>query len=214
MKQLPDEGRGDRRAVDPRTIVDARSRTAARTEAEVRTRVSIRLEDALERTNLQRALRHVEQNAGAPGIDGMTVDRLRPYLRENWPRIARSLLDGTYRPAPVRRVFIPKASGGERPLGIPTALDRFLQQALLQAPQPHLDREFSPHSYGFRPGRSAHQAVRAAKAHVLAGYIVVVDVDIASFFDRSTMTCLWAAWPSGSRTSESSCSSVAISRQG
>jgi len=126
----------------------------------------------------------VEQNAGAPGIDGMTTDTLRAFLRLNWPRIARSLLDGTYRPTPVRRVFIPKASGGERPLGIPTALDRFLQQALLQVLQPPLDREFSPHSYGFRPGKSAHQAVQAARAHISAGYSVVVDIDLASFFDR------------------------------
>ncbi len=114
----------------------------------------------------------------------MAVGALQPYLRENWPRIARSLLDGSYRPTPVRRVFIPKASGGQRPLGIPTALDRFLQQALLQALQPLFDREFSPHSYGFRPDKSAHQAVPAARAHIEAGYSVVVDLDIASCFDR------------------------------
>lgn len=184
MKQLPDEGRGGMGAVKPRTIAAGRSRSAARTEAEVRTRASIRLEDALERTNLQRALHRVEQNAGAPGIDGMTAGELRSYLRANWPAIARSLLDGSYRPRPVRRVLIPKADGGERSLGIPTVLDRFLQQALLQVLQPLFDREFSPHSYGFRPGKSAHQAVMAARTHIAAGYAVVVDIDIASFFDR------------------------------
>ena len=128
----------------PQAAADARSRSAARTEAQVRTLASIRLEDALERTNLQRALRRVEQNGGAPGADGMTTETLRAHLRQHWPAIARALLD---RPTPVRRVFIPKASGGERPLGIPTALDRFLQQALLQVLQPLFDREFSPHSY-------------------------------------------------------------------
>jgi len=110
--------------------------------------------------------------------------RVRPYVREHWPRIARSLLDGSDRPIPVRRVFIPTASGGTRPLGIPTALDRFLQQALLHALEPRFDREFSPHSYGVRPGKRAHQAVRAATAHIAAGYSVVVDIDRASFFDR------------------------------
>lgn len=185
MKQLTlDWDRDGSGAVKPRATIAGRSRTAARTEAEVRTTASIRLEKALERTNLQRALRRVEHNGGAPGIDGMTVEQLRPYLRQHWPTIARSLLDGSYRPSPVRRVLIPKAGGGERPLGIPTVLDRFLQQALLQALQLHFEREFSDHSYGFRPGRSAHQAVRAAKAHIEAGYLYVVDIDIASFFDR------------------------------
>lgn len=185
MTQLPlNWGRDGSGVVKPQATIAGPSRSAARTEAKVRTTANARLEDALERTNLQRALRRVEQNAGAPGIDGMAVEELRPYLRENWPRIARSLLDGSYRPTPVRRVFIPKSCGGQRPLGIPTALDRFLQQALLQALQPLFDREFSPHSFGFRPGKSAHQAVSAARAHIAAGYSVVVDIDIASFFDR------------------------------
>lgn len=192
MKQLPLWGREGGPAVKPTASLDGLSRSAARTDAKVRTHAGIRLEDALERTNLQRALRRVEQNKGAPGIDGMTAQDLRPHLKENWPRIARALLDGSYRPTPVRRVLIPKAGGGERPLGIPTVLDRFLQQALLQALQPLYEREFSPHSYGFRPGRSGHQAVRAAKAHLQAGRVVVVDIDLASFFDRVNHDVLMA----------------------
>jgi RNA-directed DNA polymerase len=193
MKQLPlDWGRDGSRAVKPRTTIDGRSRSAARPEATTRAPFRVRLEDALERTNLQRALRRVEQNAGAPGVDGMTVDALRPWLKENWPRFARSLLDGSYVPSPVRRVEIAKPAGGMRPLGIPTAIDRFLQQALLQVLQPLFDREFSPHSYGFRPGRSAHQAVRAARAYIAAGYAVVVDTDLASFFDRVNHDVLMA----------------------
>src|SRR2546422_2418597 len=131
-----------------------------------------------------RPLRRVERNGGAPGIDGMTTAELRPYLKESWPALARALLTGSYRPSPVRRVEIPKPDGGTRPLGIPTALDRFLQQALLQVLSPIFEREFSPHSCGFRPKRSAHQAVRAARAHIQDGYGWVVDLDIARFFDR------------------------------
>jgi RNA-directed DNA polymerase len=192
MTQLPDEGRDGSGAVKPRAPIDGRSRSAARSEVTTRAPFRVRLEDALERTNLQRALRRVEQNAGAPGIDGITVDVLRPWLKENWPRLARSLLDGSYVPSPVRRVEIPKPAGGLRPLGIPTAIDRFLQQALLQVLQPLFDAGFSASSYGFRPGRSAHQAVRAARRHVTTGFTIVVDLDIASFFDRVNHDVLMA----------------------
>lgn len=119
-------------------------------------------ESFLSRENLARALKRVERNAGAPGPDGMTTAELRSWLHVHWPGIRERLDAGTYRPAPVRRVSIPKASGGTRDLGVPTVLDRLLQQALLQVLDPVFDPHFSDRSYGFRPGRSAHQAVRRA----------------------------------------------------
>jgi group II intron reverse transcriptase/maturase len=142
------------------------------------------LAKALERPNLQVALKRVRKNKGSAGIDGMTVDELPDYLRENWTELRAALLGGTYQPSPVKRQLIPKSSGGTRELGIPTVLDRFIQQALLQVLQPRFDVTFSTHSYGFRPGRSAHQAVRAAQRHVQEGRRVVVDVDLSKFFDR------------------------------
>lgn len=138
----------------------------------------------LESWNLQAALKRVRSNKGSPGADGMTVDELADYLREHWPRIREELIAGKYRPTAVKRQGIPKSGGGVRELGIPTALDRFIQQALLQVLQPLFDPSFSKHSYGFRPGRSAHQAVKAAKRYVEEGRRVVVDVDLARFFDR------------------------------
>jgi len=170
--------------VKPPQPADGRSQSAARLDGGDHRSAGLQLEDALERTNLQRALHRVERNGGAPGIDGMTTAQLRPYLREHWPAIARALIVGSYRPRAVRRVEIAKPDGGVRPLGIEAVLDRFLQQALLQVLTPIFEREFSPHSYGFRPKRSAHQAVRAARQHIQDGYSVVVDLDIASFFDR------------------------------
>jgi group II intron reverse transcriptase/maturase len=136
------------------------------------------------RENLLRALKRVERNRGAAGVDGMTVAELRPWLRENWAVIRKQLDEGTYRPAPVRRVTIPKPDGGERMLGVPTVVDRLIQQAIAQALTPIFDPGFSEHSYGFRPGRSAHQAVRAAKGYVVEGYQWVVDLDLDRFFDR------------------------------
>jgi RNA-directed DNA polymerase len=122
---------------------------------------------------------------GSPGIDGMTVAMLPMYLKEHWPEIKASLLEGIYEPQPVRRVAILKAGGGEeRPLGIPTVLDRFIQQALLQVLQAEWDGSFSDHSYGFRPGRSAHQAVVCAQKYLRSGYSWVVDMDLEKFFDR------------------------------
>lgn len=138
----------------------------------------------LERRNLQLALKRVRKNKGSPGTDGMTVDELPDYLREHWPEIRERLLSGKYQPRPVKRQFIPKGNGQMRALGIPTVLDRFIQQAILQVLQPLFDPQFSQHSYGFRPGRSAHQAVKAAQRYVQEGRRVVVDVDVSKFFDR------------------------------
>ncbi|AKU90708.1 Retron-type RNA-directed DNA polymerase [Vulgatibacter incomptus] len=138
----------------------------------------------LERQNLQAALKRVRNNKGSPGIDGMTVDELPDYLRANWLRLREEILSGRYQPQPVRRHAIPKSGGGERQLGIPTVLDRFIQQALLQVLQPLFDPTFSEHSHGFRPRRSAHNAVREAQGYVQQGKRWVVDVDLESFFDR------------------------------
>jgi len=138
----------------------------------------------LERENLQRALKQVRRNQGAPGIDGMTVDDLPDYLRHHWPAVRAQLLSGTYRPQPVRRVEIPKPDGKTRPLGIPTVLDRFIQQAIAQVITAQWEPHFHPHSYGFRPQRSAHQAVRHVQASIREGWGWVVDVDLQAFFDR------------------------------
>jgi RNA-directed DNA polymerase len=143
------------------------------------------MEEVCERENLQQALKRVKANRGAPGVDGMTVQALPAYLREHWPTIRASLLEGTYRPQPVRRVEIPKPDGGGvRKLGIPSALDRLVQQAVLQVLQRQWDPTFSDSSYGFRPGRSAHQAVTRAQGYIQAGHGWVVDLDLAQFFDR------------------------------
>ena len=142
------------------------------------------MEEVLTRPNLMRALKRVRKNRGSPGIDGMTVAELPGWLRENWPRIREQLLDGTYQPQPVRRATIPKPGGGERQLGIPSVLDRLIQQALLQVLQPRFDPTFSEHSHGFRPGRSAHGAIREAQQYIQNGKRWVVDVDLEKFFDR------------------------------
>jgi RNA-directed DNA polymerase len=139
---------------------------------------------AFTRENLQRAFRKVRANKGAAGVDGLDIDQTARHLATAWPAIREQLLKGTYRPSPVRRVTIPKPEGGERELGIPTVVDRLIQQALLQILRPILDPTFSEHSYGFRPGRRAQDAVLAAQAHVQSGRRVVVDVDLEKFFDR------------------------------
>src|SRR5213594_3834070 len=157
---------------------------AAKTELESRAAVGPSMEAIVERVNLKKALARVKRNKGASGLDGMTIDELVPYLKEHWPRIRAQLLDGSYKPQPVRRVEIPKASGGKRPLGIPTVLDRFIQQAVMQVLQADWDRTFSAHSYGFRPQRSAHQAVARAQELIASGHDVVVDIDLEKFFDR------------------------------
>jgi group II intron reverse transcriptase/maturase len=138
----------------------------------------------LTRENLKQAFKRVRANKGASGVDGLDIDQTAQYLKTAWPVIREQLLSGTYRPSPVRRVTIPKPDGGERELGIPTVLDRLIQQALLQVLQPILDPTFSEHSHGFRPGRGAHGAVLAAQSYVQSGRRIVVDVDLEKFFDR------------------------------
>jgi RNA-directed DNA polymerase len=143
------------------------------------------MEEVCERENCQQALRRVKANKGGPGVDGMTVHELADYLKQHWPAIREQLLSGTYRPQPVKRVEIDKPDGGGiRKLGVPTVRDRFIQQAVLQVLQRRWDRTFSDHSYGFRPGRSAHQAVARAQHYVSEGYRWVVDLDLEKFFDR------------------------------
>ena len=142
------------------------------------------MEEICEPANLKRALRRVVKNKGSPGVDGMTVEKLPDYVWKHWDSLRSNLLHGRYEPQPVKRVEIPKPSGGMRKLGIPTVLDRFVQQAMLQVVQRLWEPTFSDHSYGFRPGRSAHQAVAQAQQHIVDGYRVVVDLDLEKFFDQ------------------------------
>ena len=139
------------------------------------------MEEVCDRENLERAWKCVRRNKGGPGVDGMTIDAAKDYLREHWPNIRSHLLEGTYQPQPVKRVEIPKPDGGVRKLGVPSVVDRLIQQALLQVLQEQWDPTFSKHSYGFRPGRSAHQAVAQAQQYVAEGYSVVVDLDLEKF---------------------------------
>lgn len=143
--------------------------------------------------NLRKALEQVVANKGSGGVDGMTVGQLPRHLARHWPEIKAQLLDGIYQPQPVKRVEIPKPDGGVRKLGIPTVMDRFIQQAMLQVLQERWDTTFSEHSYGFRPGRSAHQAVEAAQRYADAGFQWVVDLDLEKFFDRVNHDRLMAA---------------------
>jgi len=136
------------------------------------------MEEVCERENCKQALARVKANKGSPGVDGMTVQQLPEYLKQHWPAIREQLLSGTYKPQPVKRVEIPKPDGGVRKLGIPTVLDRFIQQAVMQVLQRKWDGTFSENSYGFRPGRSAQQAVEAAQRYIAAGYRWVVDLDL------------------------------------
>ncbi len=141
------------------------------------------MEAALQPGIVKKALARVRRNKGAPGIDGMTVEELGAYLKDHRPESRSRLLDGTYEPRPVRHVEIPKASGGLRPLGVPTVLDRLIQQAAMQVLQRDWDASFSEASHGFRPGRLAHQAVERAREHILAGYVHVVDLDLEKFLE-------------------------------
>src|SRR5258708_27045713 len=155
--------------------------------------VEVRLmEEIVSRANMMAAYRRVMANKGAAGIDRMTVEQLQPYLKEHWPRIREELLEGRYRPQPVRGVEIPKPGGGMRQLGIPTVVDRLIQQAMHQVLMPRFDPGFSKASYRFRPGRSAHDAVLAARAHVAEGRRFVVDLDLEKFFDRVNHDVLMA----------------------
>jgi len=142
------------------------------------------MEEVCERENCKRALARVKANKGSAGVDGVTVQQLPGFLKQHWPAIREHLLNGTYEPQPVRRVEIPKPDGGKRKLGIPTVLDRFIQQAVMQVLQDRWDGTFSDHSYGFRPGRSAHQAVEQAQQYIAEGYRWVVDLDLEKLFDR------------------------------
>jgi len=149
-------------------------------------------EQCLSRENLAEALRRVEQNAGAPGIDGMSTEELRPWLHDHWPEVRAMLDAGSYRPQPVRRVMIPKPAGGQRKLGVPAAVDRLICQAIAQVLTPVFDPHFHPHSFGFRPGRSQHHAVERARQFIAGGAAWCVDFDLDSFFDRVQHDALMA----------------------
>ncbi|WP_408164455.1 group II intron reverse transcriptase/maturase [Caballeronia jiangsuensis] len=178
---LDSGGRGEAPRADDRGAEPM----AANPESESPSASDRLMEEVCERENLKQALKRVRANKGAPGVDGMTVQALPAYLREHWPTIRSMLLEGTYKPQPVRRVEIPKPDGGGvRKLGIPCALDRFVQQAVLQVLQQRWDPTFSDSSYGFRPGRSAHQAVAKAQSYIQSGHRWIVDLDLEKFFDR------------------------------
>ena len=166
------------------TVRDPVSDEAACPRHETESTGSALLTAALARENLQQAFKRVRANKGAAGVDGLDIAQTGRHLMTAWPGIRAQLLSGTYRPCPVRRVLIPKPDGGERELGIPTVTDRLIQQALLQVLQPLLDPTFSEYSFGFRPGRRAHDAVRVAQVYVQSGRRIVVDVALEKFFDR------------------------------
>jgi RNA-directed DNA polymerase len=168
----------------PMAFMEGTEPLSAKHETESSAATEKLMEEVCQRENLWKALKRVQANKGSPGVDGMTVDELSGYLKEHWPVIRDRLLSGAYEPLPVRRVEIPKPGGGVRKLGIPTVLDRFVQQALLYVLQQDWDRTFSEGSYGFRPGRSQHQAVTKAQQHIAEGYRWVVDLDLEKFFDR------------------------------
>lgn len=176
--ELPLEGRGEA----PKSQRSGEASTAA--SGNERPGMDRLMEEVIQRGNAKAALKRVRQNKGSPGVDGMTVDELPEHLVENWETIRAQLLDGTYQPKPVREVEIPKNGGGVRKLGIPSVLDRFIQQSILQVLQPMFDPTFSEHSHGFRPGRRAHDAVCEAQRYIQEGKRVVVDVDLEKFFDR------------------------------
>jgi RNA-directed DNA polymerase len=187
MSRARSEGSGRKPREQDAGASSATAGSTARPEAEVRL-----LEAILSRENMMAALRRVTANKGAPGVDGLPVEQLRAHLVTQWPRIREDLLAGRYRPAPVRGVEIPKPGGGVRLLGIPTVVDRLIQQAMHQVLMPLFDPGFSDSSFGFRPGRSAHQAVLAAQSHMAAGRRWVVDIDLEKFFDRVNHDVLMA----------------------
>ena len=172
------------RSEAPRVSAEGTESLAAKRRAESPAIGEQLMEEVCERDNCKRALARVKANKGSAGVDAMSVQQLPAYLKQHWPAIREQLLSGTYEPQPVKRVEIPKPGDGVRKLGIPTVLDRFVQQAVLQVLQRKWDGTFSDHSYGFRPGRSAHQAVAQAQRYIAAGYRWVVDLDLEKFFDR------------------------------
>jgi RNA-directed DNA polymerase len=178
--ELPFGSKGE----TPRAERSGEVSTASNGNERSGTATTLLMEQVVERSNVVVAFKKVQKNKGSPGIDGMTVQELKAYLVENWQSLRASLLAGTYQPKLVRRQEIPKSGGGVRQLGIPCALDRFVQQCILQVLQPRFDPSFSEHSYGFRPGRRAHDAVCAAQKYIQHGYQWVADVDLAQFFDR------------------------------
>jgi len=175
-----EEGRGEA----PNRSQEGTESLTAKREAESPAIGERLMGEVCERENCKQALARVQANKGSPGVDGMTVHELPGYLKQHWPVIREQLLRGTYKSQPVKRVEIPKPDGGVRKLGIPTVLDRFIQQAVMQVLQRRWDRTFSEHSYGFRPGRSAHQAVEQAQRYIADGYRWCVDLDLEKFFDR------------------------------
>jgi RNA-directed DNA polymerase len=142
------------------------------------------MERVVERDHQFRALKQVQSHGGSPGIDGMTVEELAPYLKEHWPRLKQALREGTYHPQPVKRVEVPKPQGGSRKLGVPTVVDRFIRQAVMQMLQAQWDPTVSDSSFGFRPGRKAHQAIKRAPSYLKEGYPWVVEMDLEKCFDR------------------------------
>jgi len=176
----PGTGEGERNL--PMTASGAEPGTAA--DGQTKAEGSRQMEAVVERSNLRRAYERVMQNKGAAGVDGLTVTEFKAWLQQHWPSVKAALLAGDYVPAAIRKVDIPKPNGGVRTLGIPTVLDRLIQQALLQVLQPEFEPEFSEHSYGFRPGRNAWQAVQRAQGYLKEGHRWVVDLDLEKFFDR------------------------------
>src|SRR6516225_2795796 len=176
--------REESRSESPTASAEGTESLAAKRKAESPAIGEQLMEEVCERENCKQALARVKANRGSPGVDGMRVHELPEYLKQHWPTIREQLQSGTYRPQPVKRVEIAKPDGGVRKLGIPTVLDRFIQQAVMQVLQRGWDRTFSEHSYGFRPGRSAHQAVAKAQQYMAEGYRWCIDLDLEKFFDR------------------------------
>jgi len=178
------EGSQQRVAVKPQEYAGAPSSSPAQVDHFSREDGDDLLEKMLEGKNMRMAYKRVVQNKGAPGVDGVGVEQLREHLWERWETVKEELRKGTYKPEPVKRVEIPKPGGGVRLLGIPTVMDRLIQQALLQVMTPIFDPYFSPNSYGFRPGKRAHDAIKQAQNYIREGYRWAVDMDLEKFFDR------------------------------
>ena len=192
QQKTPQGGYLQEEAVKPRGTAGVPSLSPAQVEEQPCEADTYLMEKVVSRANMKRAWKQVKGNKGAAGIDGMDIKSLVPYLKAEWPQIKEQLLSGTYKPKPVRRVEIPKPDGGKRLLGIPTVLDRLIQQAILQILTPIFDPGFSKHSYGFRPGKRAHDAVKQAREYIKEGYSYVVDMDLEKFFDRVNHDILMA----------------------